>query len=537
MTTDTLDHAEQLFLEAVARPLAARTAWLRAVCAGQPALREAVEALLAADAVAADFLEVEPGHAAHALSQDDGAPEPDLCGGRAGAWQLRERLGSGGMGVVYVGEHGARRAAVKVLRDRRGGALGRARFAREVRALARLDHPGIARLLDHGAADGGRPYLALELVAGARIDEFCAARALDLDARGALFAAVCAAVVHAHAAGVVHRDLKPANVLVRDDGQPVVLDFGIATLAPRTGSATPEAATVPGGVPFTAGFASPEQLRGVDATAASDQYALGLLLRLLAHGAADPRIAALHRVAAVALAVDPRDRFASVGVLAARVAEALVARPGVLARRLAVFRVARSVRRRPLWWLGAVVAFAVTAFALSIRADSARARQELSATRVELARARWQAQSNAEFYRALTTTPHPGGAMGPGLVERLQQLAAEQEVEVSAEAPALAALRCEVADSLEQAGATTAAAAVLGPVLDWQREVLGAGHRVTLATARRRTGLLLRSGQLEAALVGMAEHAAALRAALGPGASRTRAAERELQRLTPRAPR
>ncbi|HEU4664975.1 MAG TPA: serine/threonine-protein kinase [Dokdonella sp.] len=208
-------------------------------------------------------------------------PETELGeGDRLGAWRLLRRLGSGGMGAVHLAEradgHFEQQAAIKLIRGMPGSDT-LAHFARERQILATLQHPHIARLLDGGATPGGQPYLVMEYVEGVPIDEYCRDRGLDLRARLALFRAVCDAVQFAHQRLIVHCDLKPSNVLVRRDGTPVLLDFGIARALDR-----PRAAEADGY--FTPGYASPEQLAGETLTTASDVYALGLVLFELVTG-------------------------------------------------------------------------------------------------------------------------------------------------------------------------------------------------------------------------------------------------------------
>ena len=206
------------------------------------------------------------------------APETELDeGDRLGAWRLLQRLGSGGMGAVYLAEradgHFEQRAAIKLIRGV-PNAETLAHFARERQILATLQHPDIARLLDGGATPGGQPYLVMEYVEGEPIDVYCNERALPLEARLRLFEEVCGAVQFAHQRLVVHCDLKPSNVLVRADGTPVLLDFGIARALDRQRRA--ECASRPGY--FTPGYASPEQLRGDAVATATDVYSLGLIL-------------------------------------------------------------------------------------------------------------------------------------------------------------------------------------------------------------------------------------------------------------------
>ncbi|MFG6432775.1 serine/threonine-protein kinase [Roseateles sp. LYH14W] len=203
-------------------------------------------------------------------------------GQRLGNWTLVRPLGAGGMGEVFEARRAdgqyEGRAAVKLLKRGMDSAAVLQRFALERQALARLSHPGIARLLDAGASDEGLPYFVMEYVAGRPIDQ--AAQDLALEARLGLFLQLAEAVAHAHRNLLVHRDLKPGNVLVDETGQVKLLDFGIAkALAPEGG----ELDTTQAGA-MTPNYASPEQVRGEPVSTATDVYSLGVLLYLLLTG-------------------------------------------------------------------------------------------------------------------------------------------------------------------------------------------------------------------------------------------------------------
>ena len=198
---------------------------------------------------------------------------------RLGPWRLVREIGSGGMGTVFLAERVDdafdRRVAIKLLR---GIPTREAteRMRRERQILADLDHPNIARLLDGGNTAQGEPYLVMEYVDGVALTDYCRRRALPIPARVQLLHKLCAAVQYAHQRLVIHRDLKPANVLVRADGEPMLLDFGIAKLLGGTGPALQT------GLPwFTPAYASPEQRRGEPVSTATDVYGLGLLLHEL----------------------------------------------------------------------------------------------------------------------------------------------------------------------------------------------------------------------------------------------------------------
>ena len=204
-----------------------------------------------------------------------------------GAYVLERPLGEGGMGSVWLAHRSdepERRVAMKLLNFARLSAVGEERFRREGLALARLDHPGIARFHEAGVGPTGQPYLVLEYVDGQPIDAFARERELAIDTRIGLMLQVLAAVDHAHANRIVHRDLKPSNILVTRDGVVKLLDFGIAKLLDDGRKGADTTLTVKGGRAFTPEFAAPEQIRGSAISVATDIYALGVLLYMLITG-------------------------------------------------------------------------------------------------------------------------------------------------------------------------------------------------------------------------------------------------------------
>lgn len=210
-----------------------------------------------------------------------------LAGQKVGAYTLVSQIAEGGMGSVWLAQRSdgrfERQAAVKFVSNALTGRATEERFKREGSIVGRLTHPHIAELLDAGISADGNPYLILEYVEGAAIDQYCDEHKLDVDARARLFLDVLSAVADAHANLIVHRDLKPSNVLVRNDGQVKLLDFGIAKLlAPEGDTAT--MLTMEGGGALTPRFAAPEQVTGGTVTTATDVYALGVLLYLLFTG-------------------------------------------------------------------------------------------------------------------------------------------------------------------------------------------------------------------------------------------------------------
>jgi tetratricopeptide (TPR) repeat protein/serine/threonine protein kinase len=294
--------ANQLFLEALELTSTEdRRGFLDRACGQDPTLRAAVEALLAAGERAGSFLErpaLDP--AAPADSELAGATEEypptsragAAAGGTLGPYRLVQLLGSGGMGEVWLAEQQApvrRPVALKVIRAGLDSAPVLARFEQERQALALMDHPHIAKVLDAGATPQGRPYFVMELVQGVPLTRFCDEWRLTVRERLELFGPLCQAVQHAHQKGIIHRDLKPSNVLVTVyDGRAVVkvIDFGVAKaieakLTERT------VCTEVGSLVGTLEYMSPEQADpgNLDIDTRADVYALGVILYELLTGA------------------------------------------------------------------------------------------------------------------------------------------------------------------------------------------------------------------------------------------------------------
>jgi eukaryotic-like serine/threonine-protein kinase len=276
------ERIEALFDEAAALPAAERADFLARACGADLEMRGEIESLLAADEKAAGFLG-QP-----ALSTADAPPAlASLVGRRLGHYRVEARLGEGGMSTVYLAVRAddtyQQKVALKVLGYGAGHTDLAARFRAERQILASLDHPGIARLLDGGTADDGRPYLVMEYIEGAPLDQYCDRHRLGLDARIDLFRQVCTAVEYAHQNLVVHRDIKPSNILVTPAGMPRLLDFGIAKLLGTPLPGTIEA-TTNGLRLMTPQYASPEQVAGGAITTTTDVYSLGVLLYVLLTG-------------------------------------------------------------------------------------------------------------------------------------------------------------------------------------------------------------------------------------------------------------
>jgi len=292
---------DALFFTALNLPdLDQRRLFLDHACAGNPALRATVEELLAAQGDAEHFF--SKGATALNLPSDeipptvnDGLNEKvfvdEQIGTQVGRYKLLQRLGEGGCGVVYMAEQEKpvrRRVAVKVIKLGMDTKNVIARFEAERQALALMDHPNIARVLDAGATETGRPYFVMELVRGVKITDYCDQNKLDTRQRLELFIQICHAIQHAHQKGIIHRDIKPSNILVTlHDGVPVpkVIDFGIAKAI--EGKLTEQTLfTAYEQLIGTPAYMSPEQaeMSGLDVDTRSDIYSLGVLLYELLTG-------------------------------------------------------------------------------------------------------------------------------------------------------------------------------------------------------------------------------------------------------------
>jgi serine/threonine protein kinase/WD40 repeat protein len=331
-----MNHFDDLFLQAreISDP-AARAAFLDEACAHQPELRARLDALLA-DASAADafFGEDDTIERVSQLvppqDQDATSWETRFTPTHIGPYRILERIGHGGMGDVFRAvqkEPIRREVALKLIKLGMDTQQVIARFEAERQALALMDHPHIARVLDAGADDLGHPYFVMELVRGVPITQYADEKQLTLRERLSLMQQVCQAIQHAHSKGVIHRDLKPSNILVStQDGRPhaKVIDFGIAkaTAQPLTDKTLFTQFQQFIGTPQ---YMSPEQAEGsLDIDTRSDVYALGILLYELLTGgtpveAATLRQAALHEIARIIKEQDtpkPSTRLLNVGVLA-----------------------------------------------------------------------------------------------------------------------------------------------------------------------------------------------------------------------------
>lgn len=394
--TATTSPVEDLFARALDLPAAERSAFLDTACGGDAAMRGAVEGLLRASAEAGEFLET--------------GPRAGMC---LGDYELIEEIGRGGFSTVWRARQSEpleREVAVKMIAPGMDSREVLRRFAAERQTLARMTHPGIARVFDAGADVSGRPYFVMELVTGTPLTEHCRTHALPLTERLRLFAEACAAVTHAHQRGVIHRDLKPSNVLAGAEGVKVI-DFGIARLLEAAG----DGLTVAGNVVGTPQWMPPEAFEGAPADVRADVFALGLLLCELvtdapARDAAAWQIAGFAQWAALAAQpvrpphtgtdldaimarateVDAERRYASVAELADDLRAFAEHRPVRARPPTRAYLVRRFLRRHRVETLAATVALTgiitggVMAWRKKVEAEAARTRAEESAQRASM---------------------------------------------------------------------------------------------------------------------------------------------------------
>jgi WD40 repeat protein len=436
MTPQQYERLCELFDRVLAQPADGRAAFLHEVGAADPALRAELEGMLAEDQKARGeqlFQGPCPVNAKALLPGEPptvpGAPpaaEPDdaLVGRRVGPYLIEQRVGGGGMGTVYralrEGDY-QQRVAVKVIRPGLDNGEVLRRFRTERQVLAELGHAHIARLLDGGSTDDGRPYFVMEYIDGEPLDRYCDGRRLGTRGQVELLLAVCGAVRYAHGRGVLHRDLKPDNVLVTADGTPKVTDFGLAkrlVSEPAEGSPTQS-----GAVLGTPSYMAPEQAAGKPGAVgpATDVYALGAVLYELLTGRPPFRAATpldtllqvletepvppsrlhpklardLETICLKCLQKDPVKRYASVAALADDLRRFLAGEP-IQARPVgAVERLGRWCRRHPARaaavGLAGVALLAVVALAVGA-AFTAQLHKEQQRTR--------DALETAERYRA-----------------------------------------------------------------------------------------------------------------------------------------
>ena len=499
-----------------------RAAWLEAFRTKRPDLADLLERLLREHRALAQehFLEHPPSRP---------TDESALSGQTIGAYRLISCIGQGGMGSVWLAERSdgrfERRVAVKFLNFAVAAHGGAERFKREGSILGRLADPHIAELMDAGVTTKGEPYLVLEYVEGEHIDKYCDDRRLDVEVRIRLFLDVLSAVAHAHANLIVHRDLKPSNVLVRNDGQVKLLDFGIAKLlADDASAATPTLLTMEGGGALTPMFAAPEQVTGGPVTTATDVYALGVLLYSLLTGhhpagegtqsaadlikaiveteplraseasqSGDPiSIAAkrsttpdklrrqvrgdLDTILGKALKKNPQERYVSVTAFADDLSRFLLHEPISARRDTTAYRAAKFVRRHRT---GVAVAFGLVLLLVSFAVMQAVQLRRIT-------RERDRADRIAKFMTDMFKASDPSEARGNNITAREILDKASKEIDSGlAKDPELQAHMMNImGDVYDNLGLYPNAESLLTRAVEIERVVLGPNHPETLQSKR-----------------------------------------------------
>jgi tetratricopeptide (TPR) repeat protein/tRNA A-37 threonylcarbamoyl transferase component Bud32 len=533
------ERAKELFDEALGIPTDRRAAFVAEASGGDETLRLEVQSLIASHEQAGAFLD------GPAADGGDGAAARPL--GRVGPYRLLGLVGRGGMGDVYRAvrddDHFKKIVAVKLVRPDIAGELEEDRLRAERQILACLEHPGIARLLDGGSTQDGRPFLVMEYVDGTRLDAYAQAHGLDTRARVALFRTVCAAVQHAHQNLVVHRDLKPANILVTAEGVPKLLDFGVAKLLDPTLGGESTTTAFPA---MTPAYASPEQVRGEPITTATDVYSLGAVLYELITGVRAHRLggaslqaaiceqvperpSAAHRTAhpttgrrrfrrlawdsdldaivLKALRKEPARRYPTVDAFSDDLRRYLEGLPVTAAKGTLVYRARRFVRRNRL---AVGLATAVLALAGAYVVNDA-----MQAKRV--ARERDRAERVTAFLVDLFRVSDPGEARGNSVTARemLDKGAAKIETELKEEPEARGALLETLGRVYVSLGLYAKAAALHERSLETRRQVLGPQHLDVSQSLNSLGNALFFKGDLPGAEARYREALAMRRALLG----------------------
>lgn len=465
----------EIFDEALAIPASERAAWLDALPIAET-IRVRIRTLLAAQSAASSPLDRPfPEHMQALGSAESAQVTSAWTGKQIGAYVLGRLIGQGGMASVFeatrVGADFDQRVAVKLLRRTLHSELELRLFQRERQALATLEHPNVARLLDGGVTEDNVPYLVMEFVDGIDLLSYAQRELLSSRERLELFTQVCDAVNAAHRALIVHRDIKPSNILVNADGRAKLLDFGIAKILSSDDETRPTTFA-----PMTPAYAAPEQLEGRAITTTTDVYGLGVVLYELLIGARPPRgdttrasdalgaqptlrlhsqpkhVAELKRflrgdidnILRQSLAHDPADRYASAGELAADLRRFLDGQPVLAHPPSGWYRAKKFVRRNT-----ATVVIAA-ALSLALIATAGIALRQAQQARAEGARA------NAVRDFMISLFESAQGRLPRDARATPEQLVIEAERKLKADTTLDNATRAEILESLAAVSLTTA---------------------------------------------------------------------------------
>ena len=505
-----------------------RAAFLDDACAGDEELRAEVNSFLQFQDEASQFIEQGALHvAAQTAAREAEVPLLRHIDG----YEIISRIGVGGMGEVYLAQDTKlhRRVALKLVRAGMDSAELVSRFRHEERILASLNHPNIAQLFGAGIAAGDIPYFAMEYVEGVRIDEYCKANALSARARLELFRKVCAAVHYAHQRLVIHRDLKPSNILVTADGEPKLLDFGIAKLIEGNDALT-QTQTLATGV-MTPDYASPEQVRGEAMTTSTDVYSLGVLLYELLtgqrpyrlktrsadeiaraitdqeperpstaiargdHSPSDIRHSSfpkgdLDNIVLMALRKEPSRRYASVGQFSEDIRRYLEGLPVIAHKDTLSYRGAKFIKRNKIGVAAAAVVLltllgGIVATAWQARRATEQARiaaQERDRGRIETAKAeRINAflQNFLGFSDTTLLSQNPNRKRDATVAEALDEASRRAESELADQPEVLASVRLTIGRAYAAQSHFDAAESHLRAAVEIRRRLLGPNHQDT----------------------------------------------------------
>jgi eukaryotic-like serine/threonine-protein kinase len=536
-----------------------RKAFLDRACAGDATLRAEVESLLEAHVESGAFLDVpvlDPGVTLEAAGPSEGP------GTVIGRYKLLEKIGEGGMATVYMAEQKRpmrRRVALKLIKLGMDSKQVIARFEAERQALALMDHPNIAKVLDAGTTETGRPYFVMELVKGISITEFCDKNNLNTHERLELFVSVCQAVHHAHQKGIIHRDIKPSNIMVTlHDGQPVpkVIDFGIAK-AVNQQLTEKTVFTRYAQMIGTPEYMSPEQaeMSGLDVDIRTDVFSLGVLLYELLTGATpfdseyllskgyaelqriireeeptrpSTKISTLgealtaiakHRctspdslrkliqtdldwIVMKTLEKDRSRRYESISEFVADIRRHLNHEPVLAGRPSTVYRIRKFVQRRRalVAATAAIAAVIIVGFVVStaMYVQAEQARQEEALAREQEVAARLEAQSVADFLTDdLLASVYPEKAKSPEVTVRyILQTAAENLENRFANSPLVEAkIRTTLGLTYQKLGDYQAPEPHFKRALEIRRQQLGEEDPLTLASLHYLSALYVWQGR------------------------------------------
>jgi serine/threonine-protein kinase len=536
--SDRAQRVAEIVKSALERNPEERSTFLDQACPADSETRAEVDSFLQFEDEASHFIEQGALHvAAKTIARDSSSPFPQQIDG----YQILSRIGVGGMGEVYLAEETKlrRKVALKLVRAGMDSAEIVARFRHEEQILASLNHPNIAQLYGAGVAAGDIPFFAMEHVAGTRIDEYCSAHKLSASARLQLFQKVCAAVHYAHQRLVIHRDLKPSNILVTSDGEPKLLDFGIAKLVEGQDGFT-QMQTLPGAM--TPDYASPEQIRGDAVTTSSDIYSLGVLLYELLTGQRPYRLKTrsadeiaraiteqeperpstvlaraenstfeirhskfpkgdLDNIVLMALRKEPQRRYASVGQFSEDIRRYLEGLPVVAHKDTVSYRATKFVKRHKIGMAAALLVLLTLVGGIIATAWQAkRATEQARVAAQERDRARKEAAKSEHINSFLKNvlgfsdpswlSSNPRRNREPTIAEALEEASRRAEKELADEPEVLASVRFVIGQTYLSQRRLEAAELHLRAAYDLRRNVLGpesqetANSMATLAELR-----------------------------------------------------